>query len=163
MKYLLASLTLLVALHCQAQETTTFILVRHAEKATDDPKDPSLSEPGEQRAIALMNLLEKAAITSIYSTPYKRTRSTVLPLAEQLGLEILDYDPSDTNGFVALLKQKHKGGTILISGHSNTTPFLANALLGEQKYEPFDDDDYGNILIVTVSKSVKPSVVHLTY
>ena len=35
------------------QSITTFILVRHAEKATDDPKDPNLSEAGLMRAQSL--------------------------------------------------------------------------------------------------------------
>jgi len=37
---------------------TMIIVVRHAEKATDDPKDPSLSEQGNARANALAAVLK---------------------------------------------------------------------------------------------------------
>ena len=163
MKHILSLLALVIFLGTQAQESTTFILVRHAEKAADDPRDPNLSEEGQQRAVALMNLLERSELTAIYSTPYKRTRNTVAPLAKKLNIEITDYSPSDPKGLMSSLLEKHKGGTVLISGHSNTTPFLANVLLGEQKYEQYDDSDYGNILIITVLASGKAGVIHLRY
>ena len=36
-----------LAINVNAQtDVTTFILVRHAEKSKDDPRDPSLSEEG---------------------------------------------------------------------------------------------------------------------
>jgi hypothetical protein len=44
------------------------------------------------------------------------------------------------------LLTKHAGGTVVIAGHSNTIPEIANALVGEKKFEQFADDDYGNIL-----------------
>ena len=45
-----------------AQTTTTFILVRHAEKGTDDPRDPDLSDAGKQRAQVLANLLKETKV-----------------------------------------------------------------------------------------------------
>jgi hypothetical protein len=37
---------LLISSAAYSQSITTFIIVRHAEKAIDDPKDPNLSESG---------------------------------------------------------------------------------------------------------------------
>src|SRR5437763_10652388 len=64
---------------------TTIVLVRHAEKSTDDPKAPSISPIGEVRAKALAALLSDAAITDIYATQYKRTRQTAEALATARG------------------------------------------------------------------------------
>ena len=69
-------------------DVTTFILVRHAEKSKDDPRDPSLSEEGIKRAESLNAMLKQADIAALYSSPYKRTRSTVQPIADAKGLEV---------------------------------------------------------------------------
>ena len=36
----------------------------------------------------------------------------------------------------------------MISGHSNTIPFLVNAFLGEEMYEELDEKDYSKIWIL---------------
>jgi 2,3-bisphosphoglycerate-dependent phosphoglycerate mutase len=163
MKYLLSILTLVVTLAIQAQESTTFILVRHAEKAADDPKDPSLSKEGEERAQDLKEILAQSGISVIYSTPFKRTNSTIEPIAGLLKLEIMEYMPNDPKSLAAEWLTNHQGATILVSGHSNTTPSIANALIGEEKYPQLDDSDYGNILIVTIPPKGKASHFILRY
>ncbi len=163
MKTLLFSLILTFSCLSQAQEITTFILVRHAEKADDGTRNPPLSEAGMERAKSLMQLLSLADITAIYSTDYARTQLTVTPLATKKDLNILSYGWTDPKALMAELLEKNKGGTIVISGHSNTTPVLANILLGEEKYAQFDDSDYGNLLIVTVSEVGKGQVTHLRF
>ena len=55
------------------------------------------------------------------------------------------------------------GGTIVISGHSNTTPVLANLLLGEEKFKQFEDDDYGNLLIIVLDKNNNGQLLHLRF
>jgi len=163
MKHLFALLLLLVSLLSNAQESTTFILVRHAEKAADDPKDPNLSDSGIARTVKLASLLERTPITAVYSTPYKRTMNTVLPIAKMNGLNVTEYAPTNPAAFAALLMVKHTEGTVLISGHSNTIPGLANALLGEEKFASFDDADYGNILVIFVDASGKGRLLHLRF
>jgi broad specificity phosphatase PhoE len=145
-----------------AQEITTVILVRHAEKADDGTSDPPLNEKGKKRARDLASMLSKTEISAIYSTDYKRTRQTMMPLARQKGLEINTYDPTES-AFVDSLIAQHKGGTVLISGHSNTTPEVANLLLDKNRFKPFDESDYGNIFIITLEDIGKGEVVHLRY
>jgi broad specificity phosphatase PhoE len=132
------------------QPVTTFILVRHAEKEADGSKDPDFSEKGKERATRLHSLLKEASIDAVYSTPYKRTHNTVSTIAQSKNLPVTDYDAMNAEAMQAMLN-KHRGGTILVSGHSNTIPWTANLLLGENKYAAWEDSEYDNILIITLT------------
>lgn len=143
-------------------EVTTFILVRHAEKGKDDPRDPNLNEEGLKRAQALNTLLAQADVAALYSSPYKRTKSTVQPIAESKGLEVMTYDPRSA-AFLEDIMKKFKGKTIVVSGHSNTTPNVVNALIGEEKFKQLSEDDYGKIFIVSVTEIGKGTVTLLSY
>ena len=55
-------------------DTTVFVIVRHAEKASNDPKDPSLSEAGHARARRLTERLAVQRMTAVYATGYRRTQ-----------------------------------------------------------------------------------------
>lgn len=163
MKYLIILFFLTLSVVADAQTITTVILVRHAEKGTDDPKDPELSEAGKQRAQHLAQVLKEIKVDAIYSTPYKRTRNTVAPLAEAKGVSVLNYDLSKKEEVDQML-QKFAGGTIVIAGHSNTVPGLANYLTGKTEFQNFDDNDYDNLMVVTVvEKGKNAKVVWLTY
>lgn len=163
MKHFLILLFLSLSFAAGAQTITTVILVRHAEKGTDDPKDPELSDAGKQRAQRLVQVLKEIKVDAIFSTPYKRTRNTVSPLAEAKGISVLNYDPSKKEEIDQLL-QKFSGGTIVVAGHSNTVPGLANYLTGKTEFQNFDDSDYDNLLIVSVvEKGKNAKVVWLTY
>ena len=43
-----------------------------------------------------------------------------------------------------------QGKTVLVVGHSNTTPQFVNKIIGEEKYPNMDDTDNGSLYIVTV-------------
>ena len=132
-------------------QLTTFVLVRHAEKASDGTRDPALTAEGEERSGRLNELFKNADITAIYSSPYKRTRATVAPLAASTSLEVKEYDPRGV-AFISDIMKNHTGGTIVVSGHSNTIPFVANELLGNDRFAQLEDSDYGKIFIITVSE-----------
>lgn len=131
-------------------------LVRHAEKVTDsaamivdDPLDPPLSEAGEARAEALADLLKDRGIDTIWSTDYKRTRDTAAPLANRLNLGLDYYDPRALEAFAEQLQQS-PSQTVLIVGHSNTTPALVAALGGEPG-PPIDEaTEYDRFYIVNL-------------
>ena len=120
-----------VGTHAQKNETTTLILVRHAEKDTGD--NPSLSLLGKQRAEKLPSLFPNAKPDEFYSTAYNRTVQTLEPWANARGKTIQTYDAGNQADFASRLKTQ-KGKTIVVAGHSNTIPTLANLLLNTSKY-----------------------------
>lgn len=133
----------------QSDEVTTFILVRHAEKADDGTKNPPLTDEGFQRAENLVFMLDRQNIDAIFSTNTQRTLLTVKLLAEDKNLEIRHYNSSELSDFAEMLVAEFNGKTIVICGHSNTLPETANLLLGYDYFpDNFDESDYENLLII---------------
>ncbi len=136
-------------------QTTTVILLRHAEKDTSAPgsammkADPPLSVLGEKRAASLPEVLKAYHPDSIYSTNYTRTKATINPLAQKFGLPVQLYDPAKLNEMADKLLAM-KGGTIIVVGHSNTTPRLVNLLIEQNKYPDLNDSVYNQLWIVTI-------------
>jgi 2,3-bisphosphoglycerate-dependent phosphoglycerate mutase len=130
-------------------EITTFILIRHSEKVADGSADPHLSPEGQARAQKLALMLKDTRLNAIYSTNFKRTKDTVKPLAEAQGLDVLRYEPLQAKAIEKILRQ-NLGGTVLMCGHSNTTPWTANFLLNEETFPDYAEDEYGIMLIVSV-------------
>lgn len=122
-------------------------LVRHAEKAEDDPRDPSLTMEGKARAVALADRLASRGIERVLTTDFVRTRDTGYPLASRLGLVMELYDPRDLPGAAA--KVVADGRTALVVGHSNTTPAFVEALGGDPG-EPIDETEYDRLYEVTI-------------
>ena len=103
-------LILLLALSaeiCYAQDTlTTIILVRHAEKGFDEDGDPSLTEEGKERALELSRILKEEKIDGIFTTPFKRTRETIEPLASIKNIEIIEYNPFKMDEIMNIIGEK---------------------------------------------------------
>ena len=130
---------------------TTVYLTRHAEKANDGTKDPSLTDKGRERAKAFARNIDKDNIRAIYSTDYKRTRETVAPLAEELNLDVIIYNPRDLKSLKEEILQEYKyGETVVVVGHSNTTPTLANLLVSKEQFSQIDESDYTNLYKVEI-------------
>lgn len=162
MKIILIFLVMLTEFAAAQEKLTTVILVRHAEKENNGSKNPELSEAGKKRALVLADMFSKAKIDAIYSTNFKRTEATVAPLASQHSLPITHYDgakPAEVDEMIS----KWKGGTILICGHSNTTPALINRLIGKEEYKTFDDGDYSNLIILTFVSVGDAKITWLRY
>ena len=156
-----------IQLTAQDEKLTTFILVRHAEREVGQGsmapgKDPNLSEDGMKRAERLVSVFSKTKIDVVYSTPFIRTRKTVEPLAQSKSLTVKEYEPNKLEAIDQMLRD-HEGKTILVCGHSNTIPKIANHLSKSGNLNDFDDTEYGNILIVTISKSNLSKIIWLTY
>lgn len=135
----------------------TVILVRHAEKDVSENADtvnPDLSAEGKLRAQKLVEIVEKYNPDAIYSTNLLRTRSTARPLASEEGRMISIYDPRNLNQFAELLTSG-KLKRIVVVGHSNTTPALANLLVKQDKYKSLDESVYNKIWIIKIKRNKK--------
>ena len=111
--------------------TKVVFLVRHAEKATDDPTDPSLTAAGTRRADLLASMLAATGVTGLYSTEYRRTRDTLMPLAAAVGLEVTVVPAREMDRQVRILRDLPAGSVVVVAGHSNTIPALVRALGGD--------------------------------
>ncbi len=133
---------------------TTVILVRHAEKAAAPVQDPALTATGRARARSITGLLAQATVSAsvhaVYASPFQRTRQTARPLAEWAGVPILSYDPRDSEAVAAQVLREHVGRTVLIVGHSNTLPLLAQAFGADLLLPEIEDDEYDNLYVLSV-------------
>jgi len=158
--------TLLAATAAQA-EPNLVVVVRHAEKSGEPANDPALSPAGQQRALALAAALESARITSIITTPYRRTRETALPLAKRLGIQPQVVAPKSGEtaeshvADVATLVRKQTG-QVLVVGHSNTAPAIVQALGGPKLLE-LCETSFGHAFVVVAPKTADSTVLRLRY
>lgn len=132
------------------EDGTVFYLIRHAEKDTmSQATDPPLSKLGEKRSVALYDMFRGTDLDLIYSTMFLRTISTVQVIADQKGMSIKAYNPKELRQLHSGIVDSTDAKRVLIVGHSNTTPVLAN-FLSDTKYftSSFDENDYDNLIIV---------------
>ncbi len=128
----------------------TFYVVRHAEKATQDPNvssDVQLSIIGKQRAEKLKVSMVDKKIGLIYSTNTIRTKTTAEPTANHFSLPITDYPSKPDSAFITLLKSKKQN--TLVVGHSNTVDDIVNMLCSEKKVAgDLKDTEYDNLYVI---------------
>ena len=141
---------------------TKIIIVRHAEKADDGTKNPPLSPEGLQRAERLSIIFSDLNISKLYATPYLRTNQTLTPLSLKFKIPIDSYDPSDVD-FAKNLVQKNKGKTIVIAGHSNSSPTLVNRLIQSEKYQKLDESVFNKIWMLTFENDRLIDCIQLNY
>ncbi len=138
---------------------TTVYLVRHGEKATDDPADPTLSDKGSARADSLATQLREAGINVIITSHLRRTILTAEPLSRlrRITPEVVPIKGSaraHIDSVVAAVR-RHSGGTILVVGHSNTIGRIAEALGGDSVGD-LCDNEYSNLIVLAMSRA-KPT------
>lgn len=141
--------------------TTRIYLTRHAQKSKEGGKDPNLSMEGQATARRLAEYLRMAPIDSIYSTPYKRTRQTAAPIAELKGVKVTElYLPA--HEMARLLVGEYKGKTVLVVGHSNTTPALLKHL-GATESITIGENDYAELFILTIEQGKSVNLQRVKY
>lgn len=142
-----------VILQAQENPTSTYYLIRHAEKEISENPNPNLNTTGIERAKRWSEIFEHIHFDAIYSTDYIRTQNTVIPTAEKQNIEVILYHPMEIN--YSIFRKNTHGKTVLIVGHSNTIPKFVNTLIGEIKYSPLDENIYGNLYIIEITRNTK--------
>ncbi|MCE9593625.1 MAG: histidine phosphatase family protein [Planctomycetes bacterium] len=135
----------------------TVVLVRHAEKATDDPKDPSLSDAGRARAVKLAKMLASAHVSRAFCSEFRRTHQTVEPTALAAKVDVTVVSAADVDALIAQLRALAPGSTALVAAHSNTAPKIAAALgvkLSNLEKGPggeqFPDAQFDRLVVLTL-------------
>lgn len=152
---------ILITILFSSCNTTTYYVVRHAEKeagttmtaTTIKTSDVPLSAEGESRAEALKNSLINKSIQQIWSTNTIRTKATVEPYGKQAHLEIQLYSNDSLQNYISRWKE-FPSGSILIVGHSNTIDDIVNGLKGERVIQDLPDSQYGDLFIVQKKKGL---------
>lgn len=126
----LAWILLISVLACYP--TTTIVLVRHAERPPG--ADPDLLPEGRQRAGDLARALERANVSAIFHTQFRRTRQTAESLAARSGVTMTEVPfagagQESTHAADVARRISNLGGrTVVYVGHNSTVPAVVAAL-----------------------------------
>jgi phosphohistidine phosphatase SixA len=147
--------------------STTVIVIRHAEKAVDAGADPPLDSAGAARALLLASMFGDSHppgnLDAIYVSPALRNRQTAAPLAARLGIAPVVVSADDPRALARRALHDHDGGRVLIVGHSDTVPEIVAALSGQAGIPAIGDAEYGTMYVVTVPRLGRSIVLRLTY
>lgn len=141
---------------------STFYFIRHAEKdrSNSENTDPELNQIGLGRAMHWAEIMRDIELDAIYSTDFKRTTMTAAPISVKQDVDVEYYDPSIID--MEQFKADNFNRTVLIVGHSNTTPDFVNAIIGEEKYTAMADDDNGSLFVVqATNESITSQQLHI--
>ncbi len=161
--YIFALMLLTAAGHTLIADAATFYLVRHSEKqvTAENKQDPGLTQAGIARAEKTGVILRNIDFTAIYSSDFQRTRATAELIQGSRDTPITIYDPRKLEAFAEQLKNSTADSVILVVGHSNTTPQLAEALSGKP-VAPIDESVYHNLYRVGIESDGSSTVEILT-
>lgn len=106
--------------------STKYYFVRHAEKRNNTDTS-TLTLQGQQRAIALKDLLNDKGIDHICASVFNRTQLTAAPLANEINKSLIIYSLDTTHALAEQLK-RYSGSDILIVGHTNNIPEIIHYL-----------------------------------
>src|SRR5947207_656679 len=103
-------------LYWNSANTTTIVLIRHAEKQLGSINDAPLTPPGEQRATRIAQMLGDGQafgrIRKIYVTNTRRTQQTATELAQRLNLKPVVVDAGISPATLAKQVLRENRGSI---------------------------------------------------
>jgi broad specificity phosphatase PhoE len=147
--------------------STTVIVIRHAEKETVNAADPALSAPGEARAALLARMFgdTKGAgrLDAIYVSDTLRSRSTAAPLAARLAIAPMVTAADDPKGLARRVLRENSGKRVMVVGHINTVPQIVAALAGRTDIPSIDEQDFATMYVVSVPRIGRANLVRLSY
>lgn len=113
-------------------------LIRHAKAGSrrdwdGDDRDRPLSSNGVRQAAAIADRLADAGITGLWSSSYRRCVATLQPLAERVGLSVVEDDrlAEGTSVDAALTLLQEAGDGAALCTHGDVLPEVIDALIGQ--------------------------------
>ncbi|NBU25646.1 MAG: hypothetical protein EBS39_08510 [Gammaproteobacteria bacterium] len=146
-----------------AGETTTVIVLRHAEKMAEPADDPALSPVGIARAERLATLLGSTQIAAVYASDTRRAQQTAAALAARRGLPVTVRDGRDVRGLLEEIGARQVGRTVVVVGHSDTVPAIVAALTRGRNRVTLVEGEFDRLFIVTVTRFGPPAMTELRY
>jgi broad specificity phosphatase PhoE len=148
-------------------DSTTVIVIRHAEKDLGIVVDPPLTVAGQARAALLARMFGGSKVLgqvdAIYVSPALRNRLTAAPLAARLGISATVAPADDPEGLARRVLREHSGGRVLVIGHNDTVPQIVAALTGLTHIPEISGEEYGTMYIVTVPRIGHANFLRLNY
>jgi broad specificity phosphatase PhoE len=139
----------------------TVIALRHADiDVPPGSADPDLNAAGRARANALTHVVERAGVSTIFTSEFARTQQTVEPSARELGL-VPRLAPAATTLARDAMAGRF-GGVLLVAGHSNTVPMIL-AALGAAAPPVIREREFDNLFVLTTHSGDDAQLVHLRY
>lgn len=114
------------------------------------------------RAEQLVHVAGKAGITGIYTIDTNRTRQTVAPLAQELGLTPIIYGYNSNSALAAQLRADHVGKAAPVAGHAPTVPAIGSELGGDGASCQIGNE-FDRLFVVVAFQSGKAETVKLQY
>jgi 2,3-bisphosphoglycerate-dependent phosphoglycerate mutase len=147
--------------------STTVIVIRHAEKDTVNAVDPALSVAGEARAALLARMFGDAKgigrLDAIYVSATLRSRLTAAPLAGRLGIAPIVAPADDPEGLARRVLRENGGKRVMVIGHANTVPAIVAALSGRSDIPSVDELDFATMYVVTVPSIGRANLLRFSY
>jgi phosphohistidine phosphatase SixA len=160
-------LALLAAWIWITANSTTVVVIRHAEKETVSAADPALSAAGEARAALLARMFGEpkgvGRLDAIYVSATLRSRSTAAPLAGRLGIVPIVAGADDPKGLARRVLRENGGKRVMVIGHINTVSEIVAALSGRSDIPSIDERDFATMYVVTVPRIGRANLVRLNY
>ena len=147
--------------------STTVIVVREVEAASDGGVGPALSPAGQSRAELLARMFGDAQlkdhVDAIYVSPTAGAQATAEPLAARLGTRPVVVSQDDARALARRVLREHRGGRILVVAHGNAARDLAAALSGVSDIPAALPIDFGTLYIVTVPRVGRANLLSAEY
>lgn len=162
--WILLALLLTADLPSRADEpaaATTIILVRHAERASNNGDLP-LSEAGRERAALLAHMLGHAGISHVFTSEMIRTRETAAPIAARFSLTPVVVPVADRDALVTALEKLPDGAVALVVHHGGPIPGIIRQL-GAPEPAAIPEDQFDRLFVVTRPGSGRASVIEMRY
>ena len=160
-------LALLAAWIWFTANSTTVVVIRHAEKETVSAADPALSAAGEARAALLARMFGEpkgvGRLDAIYVSATLRSRSTAAPLAGRLGIVPIVAGADDPKGLARRVLRENGGKRVMVIGHVDTVSEIVAALSGRSDIPSIDEQDFATMYVVTVPRIGRANLVRFSY